>query len=98
MKTVSSAEVCKRGDKVEVEAEKGGLSKEMWVVLAYTDQMTRGVEVDDEVMERLKECFTDKEVVELTATVAAYNCVSRFLVALDVGERNGGEMKKVEDF
>jgi hypothetical protein len=29
--------------------------------------------------------------------VAAYNCVSRFLVALDVGECNGRAMKKVEE-
>jgi len=27
----------------------------------------------------------------------AYNCVSRFLVALDVGECNGRAMKKVEE-
>jgi AhpD family alkylhydroperoxidase len=97
METVFTAEVCKKGDQVE-EDGKGGLSKEQWIVIAYTDQMTRGVEVDDGVMEQLKGCFEDKEVVELTATVAAYNCVSRFLVALDVGERNGKAMKKVEEF
>jgi hypothetical protein len=45
----------------------------------------------------LKGWLGDREVVELTASVAAYNCVSRFLVALDVGECNGREMKKVED-
>lgn len=77
--------------------EGGGLTADQWAVLAYTDQMTRGVEVDDAVMENLKQYLGDKEVVELTATVAAYNCVSRFLVALDVGECNGREMKKVED-
>jgi hypothetical protein len=33
----------------------------------------------------------------LTATIAAYNAVSRFLVALDVGECNGRGMKKVKD-
>ncbi|KAF3057948.1 hypothetical protein GL218_05315 [Daldinia childiae] len=33
--------------------------------------------------------LSEREVVEVTATVAAYNCVSRFLVALDVGEKNG---------
>ncbi|RAL64087.1 hypothetical protein DID88_003275 [Monilinia fructigena] len=44
--------------------------------------------VPEEVFEELKRWFDEKEIVELTATVAAYNCVSRFLVALDVGERN----------
>jgi hypothetical protein len=36
-------------------------------------------------------------VVELTVTIAAYNAVSRFLVALDVGECNGMGMKKVDE-
>ena len=58
-------------------------------VLAYTDAMTLDVTVPEDVFERLKKCFGEKEVVEITATVAAYNCVSRFLVALDVGEKNG---------
>ncbi|UKZ52077.1 hypothetical protein TrVGV298_005847 [Trichoderma virens] len=45
--------------------------------------------VEDETFALLKQHFNDQEVVEITATVAAYNCVSRFLVALDVGEKNG---------
>ena len=57
-------------------------------VMAYTDAMTLGVQVPDVTFERLKSVFGAKEVVEITATIAAYNCVSRFLVALDVGERN----------
>jgi alkylhydroperoxidase family enzyme len=58
-------------------------------VLAYADAMTLDVNVPEEVFKNLKSKFTDKEVVEITATIAAYNCVSRVLVALDVGERNG---------
>lgn len=57
-------------------------------VLAYTDAMTLDVQVPDEVFAKVKDVFSEREVVEVTATVAAYNCVSRFLVALDVGERN----------
>lgn len=55
-------------------------------VLAYTDAMTLGCIVPDPVFARLKSFFSEKEVVEITGTVAAYNCVSRFLVAMDVGE------------
>lgn len=55
-------------------------------VLEYTDAMTLGCIVPQPVFERLKSFFSEKEVVEITSTVAAYNCVSRFLVALDVGE------------
>jgi alkylhydroperoxidase family enzyme len=50
--------------------------------------MTRTVTVPEEVFRELRACFDEREVVEITATVAAYNCVSRFLVALDVGEKN----------
>lgn len=58
-------------------------------VLEYTDVMTLDVSVPDEIFQRLRASFTEREVVEITATVGAYNCVSRFLVALDVGEKNG---------
>ena len=63
-----------------------GLDEKHAAVVAYTDAMTKGVLVKDSVFARLKEVFSDREVVEVTSTVAAYNCVSRFLVALDVGE------------
>ncbi|KAF1943721.1 4-carboxymuconolactone decarboxylase-like protein [Clathrospora elynae] len=57
-------------------------------VLAYTDAITLDVQVPDSVFAQLKALFNEKEVVEITATIAGYNCVSRILVALDVGERN----------
>ncbi|KAI1162968.1 AhpD-like protein [Nemania serpens] len=66
-----------------------GLGEREWAVLRYTDEMTRNVSVADETFAALRAVCGDREVVEVTATVAAYNCVSRFLVALDVGERNG---------
>jgi alkylhydroperoxidase family enzyme len=67
------------------------LSEKQWLVLRYADAMTRDVKVDEELFEELKTKggFGEKEIVELTATIATYNCVSRFLVALDVGEMNG---------
>ena len=70
----------------------GGLSERQRAVLAYTDAMTIGVKVSDEIFGELRERFDERHVVEVTATVAAYNCVSRFLVALDVGEMS--EKKK----
>lgn len=74
-----------------------GLGENEKAVLLYTDQMTIGVEVEDAVVEGLKKVLNDTQVVELTATVAAYNAVSRFLVALDVGECNARPMKKVDE-
>jgi AhpD family alkylhydroperoxidase len=52
--------------------------------LAYTDAMTKDIAVGDEVFAVLKELFDDRQIVELTATVGAYNLVSRFLVALEI--------------
>ena len=72
------------------------MARKEWAVLEYADQMTKGVEVEDGLVEGLREWFNDKEVVEVTATIAAYNCVSRFLVALDVGENNGHTLTTVE--
>ncbi|GEB53192.1 MULTISPECIES: carboxymuconolactone decarboxylase family protein [Streptomyces] len=53
-------------------------------LLALTDRSTRQVEVDGEVIEQLKALFGEARTVEAVATVAAYNMVSRFLVALAV--------------
>jgi alkylhydroperoxidase family enzyme len=53
-------------------------------VLAYTDTMTREIVVPDERFEPLRAHFDEREIVELTATIAFYNMVSRFLVALGV--------------
>jgi AhpD family alkylhydroperoxidase len=54
------------------------------LVLALTDAMTRDVVVPDDVMRQLKQRYDDEMLVELVATVAAYNMVSRFLVALNI--------------
>jgi alkylhydroperoxidase family enzyme len=54
------------------------------LALRLTDHMTRDVKVPDDVMEQLGQQYSAREVVELVATVAAYNMVSRFLVALHI--------------
>ncbi|SPN97296.1 related to 4-carboxymuconolactone decarboxylase family protein [Cephalotrichum gorgonifer] len=74
---------------LKIEGRVEGLDERQWAVLVYTDEMTRNVQVSDETFEVLKGLFSEQEIVEITATIACYNCVSRFLVALDVGERNG---------
>jgi alkylhydroperoxidase family enzyme len=53
-------------------------------VLAYTDAMTEDVQVSDEVFSAVGSRFNPREMTELTATIAAYNLVSRFLEALKV--------------
>mgnify|MGYP003347849137 CR=1 FL=1 len=53
-------------------------------VLSLTDAMTRQIEVPDAVFAEVRKHFPDREAMELVATVAAYNLVSRFLVAIQV--------------
>jgi AhpD family alkylhydroperoxidase len=53
-------------------------------VLAYTDAMTRNVQVDDAVFASVAQVYAPQQLVELTATIAAYNMVSRFLEALQI--------------
>lgn len=53
-------------------------------VLAYADAMTRQVQVPDRVFAALHPHFGERDIVELTAVIAAYNMVSRFLEALQV--------------
>jgi alkylhydroperoxidase family enzyme len=77
-------------ERVDTKEGRGPLSEIQWVVLRYADAVTRDVQVEDELFDGLKKGgLDDQAVVEVTVTVAAYNCVGRFFVALDVGERNG---------
>ena len=54
-------------------------------VLALTDTMTLDIEVPDSVFEPVKAHFNDQQLTDLVATVAAYNMVSRFLTAFQIG-------------
>ncbi len=53
-------------------------------VLELTDGMTRNVQVPPAAVAAVRGFLGDRELVELVATVGAYNMVSRFLEALDI--------------
>ncbi len=65
-----------RDSKVFSEAERAAL--------AYADAMTGTVQVPDDIFAAVRKHFDERQTVELTATVAGYNMVSRFLEALQV--------------
>jgi alkylhydroperoxidase family enzyme len=71
-------------EELRVDRTPEGLDGADRAVLAYADSMTRELRVPDDVFAQVREHFAEREVVELTATIAAYNCVSRFLEALRV--------------
>lgn len=54
-------------------------------VLSLTDAMTREIEVATPLFDSVKAHFTEQQMIDLTVTIAAYNMVSRFLVALQIG-------------
>jgi alkylhydroperoxidase family enzyme len=53
-------------------------------LLDYTDAMTRDIDVPDAVFAALKKHFSERQVVELTMLIGAYNMLTRFLKALQV--------------
>ncbi|RAH75782.1 hypothetical protein BO86DRAFT_460332 [Aspergillus japonicus CBS 114.51] len=67
--------------------QQGSLNDRQWAVLQYADAMTIAVDVPPALVHRLQEVgFSPQEIVEITATVAAYNFTCRFVLALDVSE------------
>jgi 4-carboxymuconolactone decarboxylase len=55
------------------------------VALLLTDTMTRDIEVPDALYAQVQQHFTTQQQVDLVATIAAYNMVSRLLTALHIG-------------
>ena len=53
-------------------------------VLAYTDAMTRAIEVPDNLFAEVRRHFSERQTVELTMLIGAYNMLTRFLQALKV--------------
>lgn len=53
-------------------------------LLAYTDAMTRDINVPDEIFADLRKHFSQRQAVELSMLIGAYNMLTRFLKALQV--------------
>src|SRR5690606_16209038 len=64
--------------------ESGLFSAKERAVLAYCEAMTREIHFSDAIFSALRSHFDERLIVELTATIAAYNMVSRFLEALQI--------------
>ena len=59
-------------------------SDQQKALLAYTDAMTREIDVADAVFAEVRTYFTERQTVELTMLISAYNMLTRFLRALKV--------------
>ena len=53
-------------------------------LLAYSDAITRDIEVPDAVFADVRKHFTERQTVELTMLIGAYNMLTRVLSALKV--------------
>jgi alkylhydroperoxidase family enzyme len=66
------------------DGEPRGLAGDEALVARYAAQMTRQVQVDAALFGQMNERFDTTQLVEITAAIATYNMVARFLVALGV--------------
>ena len=64
--------------------EPQGLAGDEALVARYAAQMTREVKVEDALFAAMQQRFDTTELVEITAAIASYNMVARFLLALGV--------------
>jgi alkylhydroperoxidase family enzyme len=66
------------------DAADGGFDERQRAVLALTDAMTNEIRVPAELFAQLSLTFDSRQLLELVAMVAAYNMVTRFVVALEL--------------
>jgi AhpD family alkylhydroperoxidase len=55
------------------------------LAIQMTDAMTQQLEVPDDLYNDVRQHFDAQGQIDLVATIAAYNMVSRFLIALKIG-------------
>ncbi len=54
------------------------------LTIQLSQQMTKNIKVSEKLFAECQQAFDNQQLVELIATVAAYNMVSRFLVAMNL--------------
>ena len=59
-------------------------SEKQRALLGYVDAMTREIKVSEAVFQEVRKHFTERQTVELTMLIGAYNMLTRFLQALEV--------------
>ena len=70
-----------QGEEAAAETVLGALERQ---VLRLADEMTRDIKPTPATLAALRDALGDRVLVELIATIAAYNMVSRFLVACGI--------------
>jgi 4-carboxymuconolactone decarboxylase len=81
---VAGLSSAQRGALRRPDAGDGGFDDLQCAVLALTDAMTNEIKVPAELFVQLSLTFDSRQILELVAMVAAYNMVTRFVVALEL--------------
>lgn len=74
----------KKLDDPDAAAKDPAFSDDERLAIRYAIAITRDVKIPDALFKELRTRFNETEIVELTAAIAAYNLVARFLLALQV--------------
>ena len=70
-------------------ANSAGFGAKERAVLQYTDEVAQNVRCSDKTFSKIKEYFSEKEIVELTVTIGYYGMVCRTLETLDIELEQG---------
>ncbi|HUL96251.1 MAG TPA: hypothetical protein VLT89_09585 [Usitatibacter sp.] len=73
-----------RLDKPEEAIRDPEFSADERLAMRYALAMTRDIHVPEALFEEMRERFDNTQLVELTASIATYNMVARFLIALGI--------------
>lgn len=65
----------------------GGLQRKHIALLAYTDAVSKDLKVSDELFDELKANFVEKQIIDITMLIAAYNAVSRICIPLQLFQK-----------
>jgi alkylhydroperoxidase family enzyme len=75
--------------KVESEDGRAGLTEQERLAVEYAERFALDHErIDDAFMDRMRSCFTDAEILDLTICVAAFLGLGRALHVLGITETN----------
>lgn len=76
-------------DDVDRAASDPAFDRDERLAIRYAIAMTRDVAVPEALAAEVRKRWAETELVELTAAIATYNMVARFLVALQVDKEGG---------
>ncbi|TFK44628.1 AhpD-like protein [Crucibulum laeve] len=63
------------------------LGPSLTAAMTFTDWITKNIHVPDNVFNSLRKFLNNQQMVEATTTAAAYNLISRFVIALNVDDK-----------